>query len=105
MNTAARQDDPVMGPRRAPGASYEDLLAHLERHFGLHRQEAVRVVQEVLAYFNEPVEEYVKRRHGELQRAGLANPEIFQRIAGDLEWWRVAAPRLTNRQIRRMVYG
>jgi hypothetical protein len=94
-----------MGTGRAVNASFEDLLAHLERHFGLRRQEAGRVVQEILAYFDEPVDAFVKRRHGELQRDGLANAEIFQRIADELQWWRVAAPRLTERQIRRMVYG
>ena len=87
MNATTRHDNPVMQSERGSGASFEDLLEHLERHFGLRRQEAARVVQEVLAYFNEPVEAFVKRRHGELQREGVANPEIFRRIADELRWW------------------
>jgi hypothetical protein len=90
---------------REPVEPYEDLLGHLEGTFGLRRPQANRLVREVLAYFNEPLEAYVKRRHGELQRQGLANPAIFERIAVELRWWRLAAPPLTERQIRRIIYG
>ncbi|MFQ6265119.1 hypothetical protein ACLLO4_01780 [Kutzneria viridogrisea] len=67
--------------------------------------EAARVVAEVLAYFHEPVEAYVRRRHGELKSAGLTNDQIFDRIAGELPLRRVAAPELSVRQLRRIVYG
>ena len=82
-----------------------DLLDHLGRHSALNRRDAARLVREVLAFFNETLEVFVKRRHVELQRQGLANPVIFEQIAGELRWWRLAAPRLSERQIRRIIYG
>jgi hypothetical protein len=90
---------------QAPLAELEDLLDHLVRSSTLGRREAEQIVGEVLAYFNETVEAFVKRRHGELQKRGLANPEIFTEISGELRWWRVAAPTLSHRQIRRIIYG
>lgn len=84
---------------------YEDLLAHLARTTQLGPGEAARVIAEVLAYFSESTEEYVRRRHGELQARGLTNETIFARLAGELTARRVAAPELSARQLRRIVYG
>ena len=44
---------------------------------------ARRVVDDVVAYFSEPVEALVRRRHRELQASGLDNA-IFDRIAAEL---------------------
>ncbi|MCQ4082859.1 hypothetical protein NGB36_20195 [Streptomyces sp. RB6PN25] len=88
--------------RRSP---HEDLIDHLMRTTPLHRGEAARVVLDVLAYFDESTEEYVRRRHRELQSGGLANPEIFERITEELPHRAVAPPELSLRQLRRIVYG
>lgn len=84
---------------------YEDLIAHLIRTTPLGPGEAARVVDDVLSYFSESVEEFVRRRHGELQARGLTNDEIFPRVAAELRNRRVAAPELSLRQLRRIVYG
>jgi hypothetical protein len=47
----------------------------------------------------------VRRRHRELQAAGRTNAEIFGRIAAELAGRPVAAPALSERQLRRIVYG
>ncbi|QTD98715.1 MULTISPECIES: hypothetical protein [Streptomyces] len=84
---------------------HDELLDHLTRSTPLSRGEALRVVQDVLAYFDETAQEYVRRRHRELQAQGLVNTEIFERIEADLKYRAVAPPELTLRQLRRMVYG
>nr|WP_203729668.1 hypothetical protein [Streptomyces sp. SID12501] len=71
----------------------------------LSRGEALRVIQDVLAYFDETTEDYVRRRHRELQGQGLVNATIFDRIEADLKYRAVAPPELTLRQLRRIVYG
>ena len=64
------------------------------------------MVEDVVAYLAEPVEDYVRRRHAELKTHGAKNPEIFARIADGARRARVvAAPELTERQLRRIVYG
>jgi hypothetical protein len=83
----------------------DDLLDHLVRTTALSRDQAMRIVAEVLTYFDEPLETFVRRRHRELQAEGLANAAIYQRIQNDLKFWRVAAPETSERQIRRIIYG
>jgi len=61
-------------------------------------------VAEVLGYFDESVEEYVRRRHRELKSEGLTNDRVFARIAAELPARRVAPPQLSLRQLRRVVY-
>ena len=83
----------------------DDVVEHLVRTTPLPPPLARRVVEEVVAAFSEPVDELVRRRHRELKRAGLANEAIFSRIATELACRPVAAPTMTERQLRRAVYG
>jgi len=83
----------------------EDLLDHLERSTRLSRPEAERLVRDVVAHFEESWESYVRRRHRELQSERLTNPRIFECIARELAERRFAAPPLSLRQLRRIVYG
>ncbi|WP_033322804.1 hypothetical protein [Streptomyces yerevanensis] len=84
---------------------HDELVDHLTRSTALNRGEALRVIQDVLAYFDETTEDFVRRRHRELQVQGLVNAAIFERIAADLKYRAVAPPELTLRQLRRIVYG
>jgi len=86
-------------------ADHKDLVDHLVRTTSLGDPEAARVVEEVVAYFSETAGEFVRRRHRELQAEGLVNPEIFERLTSELTARRVAAPALSHRQLRRIVYG
>ena len=83
----------------------DELLMHLSRVSRLSPNEANRVVQEICAYFTESVEDFVSRRHHELQTDGLTNQVIYQQIAAELDGRRFPAPALTQRQIRRLIYG
>ena len=66
---------------------------------------AARLVEEVVAYYSESVEEYVTRRHRELRAEELQNDAIFERVAAEVRTRRFAAPPLSQRQIRRLIYG
>lgn len=89
----------------ASGQVDAELVDHLTRTSPLSRGEAARVVAEVLGYFSEPAEDFVRRRHRELRDQGLKNEHVFARIAAELPLRRVVPPRLSLRQIRRIVYG
>jgi hypothetical protein len=82
----------------------EPLIDHLVRG-GLAPRDAARAIADVLAYFSETTEAFVRRRHRELQRLGLGNPQSFSVIARELAQRRVVAPELSERQIRRVIYG
>ena len=81
------------------------LVDHVVAGTGLTPAEARRLIEDVVAFHAETVESYVRRRHAELKTYGAKNPEIFARIAAELPALVVAAPELTERQLRRIVYG
>lgn len=89
----------------ARDADLVDLVDRVAASTGLSRAEAARVVDDVVAYLAEPVEDYVRRRHARLKTYGAKNPEIFAQIAEELAGRVVASPRLTERQLRRIIYG
>ncbi len=82
-----------------------DLVTRVAQSTGLSPAEAARVVADVVAYFAEPTDDFVRRRHQRLQAYGMHNDEIFAQIRAELARRVVAAPALTERQLRRIVYG
>jgi hypothetical protein len=89
--------------RRVP--EHAELVRHLTGSTSLSPGEAARVVDEVLAFFGESTEAFVRRRHTELRARGVHNDRIFDRIGAELASRRVAPPALSARQLRRLVYG
>jgi hypothetical protein len=81
------------------------LVDHLVATTELTEAEATRVVEDVLAFHAEPLEAYVRRRHAELKTYGARNTEIFSRLAEELAQRVVSAPALSERQLRRIIYG
>ncbi len=88
-----------------PAPPYADLVHHLARSTGLPPAVAARVVADVVAYFDESAQDFVRRRHRELQRRSHTNDEIFELVRVELAQRRFAAPELSTRQLRRLVYG
>ncbi len=83
-----------------PGSGGVPIAEHPAR-----REEAERVIQEVIGYLQETPETYVRRRHRALQGEGLSNAAIYAQLASELSAWRFRAPDFSERQIRRMIYG
>jgi hypothetical protein len=82
-----------------------DLVRHVAVSTGLATPTAARVVADVIAYFSESADEFVRRRHGELQRAACKNAEIWAVIAAELRTRPFIAAEFSERQLRRIVYG
>ena len=103
-----------MPTREAPGSPgilgdpadpfLQDLARYLAASTGLPQPTAVRVIADVATYFNETIEEFVCRRHAELQRRQHKNDEIWPLITAELKQRRFAASALSERQLRRIVY-
>ncbi len=83
----------------------KELVRHIVASTGLPEAIATRVIADVTAYFAETVEDYIRRRHGELRDRHLKNDDIWPRIAAELGSRRFGAPGLSERQLRRIVYG
>lgn len=85
--------------------SVSEVQQRLQSVLGLSRQQASRAVDEVLDSLALEVDEFIARRHAELQAQGENNTEIFERIAEELRVLRFKAPTLSARQLRRRIYG
>lgn len=83
----------------------EELLQHLRLVTGLDQVVLEKIVGEIGAWFDEDLAAWVRRRHRELHRQGLRNREIYPRLKEDARGIRVRPGPLSERQIRRIVYG
>ena len=82
-----------------------DLARYLVASTGLPQPTVARVIADVTAYFDETVEQFVRRRHAEMHGRQHKNEEIWPAIAAELGQRRFAAPPTSQRQLRRIVYG
>ena len=82
-----------------------ELVQRVALSTGLTDAAAARVIDDVLAWYAEPVEVFVRRRHAEQQLVGLRNADIYPAIVSELRDRVVAAPALSVRQLRRMIYS
>jgi hypothetical protein len=84
----------------------QDLISNVAASTGLPEATASRVVADVAAYFSETVDQFVKRRHAELQDKGnKRNDDIWPQLEAELAGRRFRAESLSERQLRRIVYG
>ncbi len=86
-------------------SSLEPLVTFIARSRGLSMSAAGQIVAEVLAYLDETSRDFVLRRHRELQQAGSTNAEIFAVLQEELAVHRFRAEPLSDRQLRRLIYG
>jgi hypothetical protein len=83
----------------------QDLARYLGASTGLPQPTVIRVIADVASYFDETVEEFVRRRHAELRQRQRKNEEIWPLLEAELRQRRFVAPALSERQLRRIVYG
>ena len=82
-----------------------ELVEYLVRSSSFSPAEAARVVADVIGYFSEVPEDFVRRRHRELKARGFTNDRAFGVIAAEIPHRRYLAPDYSQRQLRRIVYG
>ena len=64
-----------------------------------------KLAAELHHHWSETVEEYVLRRHRELQRRRVPTRDIYGIIRGELTGRRFSGRPRSERQIRRLIYG
>jgi hypothetical protein len=93
---------PAQRPDQQPD---QDLSRYLAASTGLPLPTAARIIADINAYYDETVEDFVRRRHAELKRRNRKNDEIWPEIAAELHGRRFVAADLSERQLRRLIYG
>jgi hypothetical protein len=87
-----------------PGIGRE-RRSYLEEKYGLGGAELDSLLEDLWAFTDETVEDFVRRRHGELKREGLRNEAIYRALAAEAGAGRFRDGGLTERQVRRIIYG
>lgn len=82
-----------------------DLINHLAAITGLEESLLMKITEEVRAWYSKDLATWIRARHEALQRQGLRNQEIFPRLQEEARQTVVRPDELTERQIRRMIYG
>lgn len=82
-----------------------ELVERIVASTDLSPAEANRVVEDVLAWYAEPLLDYVRRRHAQLRLQGVRNPEIYRLLGVEIRQRPFAAPEVSERQLRRFIYG
>ena len=82
-----------------------ELKNHLKETYGIPAEAFDRLMEEFLFYFGSTLEEFVRERHLQLQKMGKKNPEIYRQIAAEARNLRFAADDLSERRVRRIIYG
>jgi hypothetical protein len=78
---------------------------YLEAKYGFEPSELDQFLEDCWAFTDESPAEFIRRRHGELQREGLRNEAIYHRLATEAAAGRFRSPPLSLRQLRRIIYG
>ena len=82
-----------------------DLLAHLQAVTGLEPAVLRKILGEMIDWFDEDLSTWIHRRHQELRRQGLSNREIYPLLLEEARRMLVRPNSLSERQIRRLIYG
>ena len=86
--------------------SFEDAwVRHLSQTYSLDEALVRRLGEEFLALTEPTVREFVVRSHLRYQAQGLRNDEIFRRLRDEVSRRRFRVETLSERQIRRYIYG
>ena len=83
----------------------QELIDHLCRQGAIDAHAAGRLLDEILAFYDETPDAFIRRRHRELQLAGFANAAIYRALLEEIPTRRFAAGPRSERQIRRAIYG
>jgi len=82
-----------------------DFQHYILSMYRISQDEFSRLLEDIMEFFNLTLDDYVRLRHLQLQNQGVKNQEIYSRISQELGQRRFKAPELSERQIRRIVYG
>lgn len=97
------RESPIIG--KTAVVADRELVARIADSTDLSPAEADRVIEDVLAWYREPLLDYVRRRHHQLRGLGVRNDQIWDELSSEIQHRLFAPPAVTPRQLRRYIYG
>jgi hypothetical protein len=78
---------------------------HVIDTYNVSERDFERLYEEFLEHFGSSLEDYIRHRHFQLKAEGKKNDIIFRALIIEAARRRFPAQALTERKVRRMVYG
>ncbi len=78
---------------------------HLQETYNLSEKQVDLLFEEFSSYYRESAEAFIRRRHNEMKDEGLKNTQIYKILKSEIEDRRFSCDDLSERQIRRIIYG
>ncbi|MBU2512681.1 hypothetical protein KJ966_15195 [bacterium] len=83
----------------------EELKHFILNSFSISEREFDRLLDEIHAFYELEVHEFIQQRHFQLKKEGLNNSTIYSLIQDEMDQRRFKAGKMSIRQIRRAIYG
>ncbi len=83
----------------------EEFKDHITSNYSISRHDLERLLEEVDHFYGCDLPTFVQTRHMELKEAGYQNREIYRILQQEAKARRFRIPDLSERQIRRLIYG
>lgn len=80
-------------------------IAYLCDNYGLEAEKLERLLEDIWAFTAISPKAHALKRHGDLKAQGERNEAIYARVLTELEDGRFQTDELSQRQVRRMIYG
>ena len=85
--------------------SKAELKDYLISAYPLSERDIERILEEINGFYDITVHDYIQSRHQELISHGKKNNVIYQQLLEEINERRFRAPKLSQRQVRRIIYG
>ena len=83
----------------------DDFKNHIVSSFNISESDFDMLLEEFNNYYRDTQEEFIRHRHFQLKKMGYKNDAIYRRILDEIKARRFSAGTMTERQIRRIIYG
>ncbi len=83
----------------------EEFKDYIVSAYSISENDFERLMDEVNHFYDYEFQSYIQSRHLKLKENGLNNQEIYQILQKEIKEQRFRAPTLSERQIRRIIYG
>ena len=83
----------------------EEFKDYITSNYSLTEDDFERLLEDFNYYYNLDIKSFIRTRHMLLKSDGYKNPEIYQMLSEEIKSRRFCGERISERQIRRIIYG
>ena len=82
-----------------------EFKTYITATYALNENDFDRLLEDFNYYYTLELKEFIRTRHLELKTSGLKNSQIYKQLENEVQERRFKNEALSERQIRRVIYG